>query len=354
MYLKPKIMNECPEIEGDRRRTQRLRDRRGCGDRLSQEAGANLGRIAVVSDNIALILLLVPAYGFFWLHAFDPNLKTFVYVEGAKDDAPEMTFDATPSVLQPVALGWTIVLGIVVKCNEGNCNLHPADWNSVAMLLAVMTVAVGGKIVFGPTSGSFKSVYLSQATGPTRPFRLRALDYLRAYPVNFIRTLSMKLVLFAIFWAILWALGGLGLSENATTLVMPLYVVLAWTLTSLGRIATVLVSAEGIQRQVEAVLDDKGELMRRLPGGRQLVDNMLRRIRWTSGQKLFFLASMLLGLFCTYVLLEAALRFCGATPNGGLPAMRTVFSGLALIPILEGALVLVFGVIVGSVLHRHT
>lgn len=29
-------------------------------------------------DNVALFLLLVPTYGFFWLHTFDPNLKTFV------------------------------------------------------------------------------------------------------------------------------------------------------------------------------------------------------------------------------------------------------------------------------------
>lgn len=55
-------------------------------------------------DNVALSLLLLPTYGFFWLHTFDPNLKTFVHLEGAKDDAPEMTFDATPSLFQPVAL----------------------------------------------------------------------------------------------------------------------------------------------------------------------------------------------------------------------------------------------------------
>jgi hypothetical protein len=305
-------------------------------------------------DYVALLLLLVPTYGFFWLHTFDPNLKTFVHVEGAKNDAPEMTFDATPPVFQPVALGWTIVLGLLVKFNERNCNLHATEWNSAVALFAVLTVAVGGKIVFGPTAGSFKSVHLSPAAGTTRPLRLRVLDYVRAYPVNLIRAMSMKLVLFAIFWVVVWILGKVGLSDNTTTLILPLYVVLAWAFACLGRISTVLVSADRIQRQVEAFLDGKEELFRQLPGGQQLVDNMLRRIRWTGGQKLFFLAAMLVGVFSTYVLLEAALRFCGAVPNGGLPSMRTVLSGLALLPILEGGAVFVLGGIAGLFLHRHS
>lgn len=305
-------------------------------------------------DNVALSLLLLPTYGFFWLHTFDPNLKTFVHLEGAKDDAPEMTFDATPSLFQPVALAWTVVLGLLAKFNQGNCNLHATEWNSVAALLAVVTVAVGGKIVFGPTAGSFKSVHLSPITGPTRPLRLRVLDYFRAYPVNLIGAVSMKLVLFAIFWVVVWILAKMGLSDNATTLILPLYIVLAWAFACLGRISTVLVSADRIQRQVEAFLDGKEQAFRQLPGGPQLIDNMLRRIRWTGGQKLFFLGAMLVGIFSTYVLLEAALRFCGAVPNDGLPSMRTFLSGLALLPVLEAGAVFLLGGLAGLFLHRHS
>lgn len=305
-------------------------------------------------DNVALFLLLVPTYGFFWLHTFDPNLKTFVQVEGAEDEAPDMTFDATPSFFQPVALGWTVALGLLVNFNDGNCNLHVTEWNSLSALLAVVTVAVAGKIVFGPTAGSFKTVHLSPIKGTTRPLRLRILDYIRAYPMNLIGAMSLKFVLFAIFWVVVWIFGTVGLSEGTTTLILPLYIVLAWALATLRRISTVLVSVDRIQWQVETFLVGKEDLYRKIPGGGKLIDNMLRRIQWTAGQKLLFFASMLVGLFSTYVLLEDALRFCGAVPNGGLPSMRTVLSGLALLPILEGGAVFVFGAVAGIFFHGHS
>jgi hypothetical protein len=86
---------------------------------------------------------------------------------------------------------------------------------------------------------------------------------------------------------------------------------------------------------------------------RKFEERVLKRIRWTTQQKVFFLLIMAVGFVTTYALLELALRTCGGVSNGGLPSMTTVIAGLALIAVVEGVVGLVLEVIAALSSHHH-
>jgi len=232
------------------------------------------------------------------------------------------------------------MLGCLAYFNGHSCNLSPHGWDSKEALLAVLTVAITGKIIVGPSSTAFTSYFVTKAGKATRPLSYRLFDFVTALPVNIINALTTKVATFTLFWIVFWLAGKVGFQDGTTTLVLPLYITTAWTILSLGRWAQMIVNAEKIERNVGSQVIEYEKILGK-PWAEAFERNVMQKLSWKAGLKVRLLIAVLLSLAATYVLLEKALRDCNALPNSGLPSMATVLAGLALLPVIEGIFVVV-------------
>lgn len=286
------------------------------------------------------ILFSLIAYPFFWLHSFDPHLRTRIFFEGS--DKEEMTFALIPGWISPTAIGYTAILGAVAYYDANHCSLHPDNPFSFEGFLAIVTVMMAGKIVFGPSSSAFTSFQLGSDWKARRPISLRAYDFVTAWPVTALSTIVTKVIWFSIFGVMFWGLARFGIFEGDSTIsILPLPIVCAWFLLTLARLSGVFVNSD---RMVASFYQEREETLRILGPEwvTQFERTVIANLRWEVVQKLVLFAVIFVATFATYALLEKALRSCGAGPNSGLPSTLTLIAGLGLVPALEFLLVVFF------------
>jgi hypothetical protein len=266
---------------------------------------------------VEIAILVIASFPFFWFHSFDPTLRVRVYKQWAPQ-APEGTaYDAIPRPISWSGAGacvWTLLLGALAAFGAGYCSIRSENPFSIQSAVGVLAVAITSKIVFGPSYSSFKSIML---TNEGRRARLLLFDYLTVYPVNFLNAVIAKFFWFILFWVVLWlASKVVGFDLNKSTLALPTFVCAAMLWSYVGRIMTFYTN-----------LNARAE--------------MFPWVSWSGHAQLAMIIILLVSWFTTYILLEAALKNCGAQVNL-LPTYHQLIAGVALVPLIEGAIALLF------------
>jgi hypothetical protein len=183
-----------------------------------------------------IIILSILAYPFFWVQSFDAMLGMKVISEHDPGVESELVLDDPPSFFAIGALGWTLCLGALVGFGKGTCSLYASNALSSAAVLGLMTVAVCGKSIFGPVASCHKRMLLTRNNELVYPFSYRIFDIITAYPGNLLTSVATKLIAFFAFWVLLKVIAIAKIEDRNTTLVLPLYVILPWSLMFFGRV----------------------------------------------------------------------------------------------------------------------
>jgi hypothetical protein len=136
---------------------------------------------------MATLVFLAATFPFFWFHSFESTLRLRVFKQWAPQAQPEVTYDAIPSPISWTGAGalvWVCLLGTLVIFGEGNCSLRSDTLFSFRGGSGVLAVMLTSKIVFGPSSSTFKSMMLSNERKLVRPISYILFDYATVYPVS--------------------------------------------------------------------------------------------------------------------------------------------------------------------------
>jgi hypothetical protein len=230
-----------------------------------------------------------------------------------------MTYDRIPSPLSwsgASALVWVCLLGALVIFGVGNCSPQSDTLLSYQGAAGALAVALTSKIVFGPSTSTFKSMMLKRDGTLIRPVSYILFDYATVYPVNFLSAVVTKSIWFGVFWVVLWLLAKIGVEERSTTTILPNYVVLTMVFSYLARMSKLFIN-----------LNSRGE--------------MFPWVRWGDLAKIILVLVLIVSWVPTYALLERALTNCGAH-TAVLPTYHQLIGGIAVLPIIEAAIALIF------------
>lgn len=180
----------------------------------------------------------IASYLFFCAIALDPTRTAVVCVGhpayGLSVKGPP-TVDPRFRFFGAGGLFWTALLMAAVNLNPQYCSFHPASLWSYQSGFAILTIALSGKILFGPALHVTKTIRLvGGAKKFTQPISFRIYDALRIWPANVATKFFWKLTFVSFMTGVVWLFGMKGSPGD----VVPLPLALAWSLACLARVGS--------------------------------------------------------------------------------------------------------------------
>ena len=259
-----------------------------------------------MDHNLAILILMFGAFIYFWFMSFDAKLVVEVQLETGP---PEPTMAIVPKFFSGIGFGaaiWSVVLGYLASDSHAKCKLAIEDIISLNTILAVITVVVSGKVIFGPMMSKRQSFLLMPNGEVTRPLLFRLRDAAIGFPQRIVDKISLKVAAATIFATAIWFFSPSSLSAKTSSIVqLPLFI--AWFMFTLARTAQLKIS---VQMGLAHILKQQPFV-----GLTPYHYRVLHSLQWITKIKYILGIAIIVSTLLTYLLVEAALRNCGATQN---------------------------------------